>query len=107
MKFEMDLQDIFLGALECSTPEQRKLFLEASCAGRPEIQAEVEAMLRKEPQLSTFLERSAFSDISAREALVPDKSDVQRQIGSQFRIAMCLGEGGMGSVWLARQAYPV
>jgi serine/threonine protein kinase/tetratricopeptide (TPR) repeat protein len=103
----MELQDIFLGALECSTPEQRKLFLEASCAGRPELQAEVEAMLRKEPQLSTFLERSAFSDITAREALVPDKSDVQRQIGSQFRIDMCLGEGGMGSVWLARQEYPV
>lgn len=107
MKFEMNLQDIFLGALECSTSEQRTLFLEASCAGRPEIRAEVEAMLRKEPQLSTFLERSAFSDISAREALVPDKSDVQRQIGSQFRIALCLGEGGMGSVWLARQEYPV
>jgi serine/threonine protein kinase/tetratricopeptide (TPR) repeat protein len=103
----MDLQDIFFGALECSTPEQRKLFLAASCAGRPEIQVEVEAMLRKSPQLPTYLERSAFSDISAREALVPNKSDVQRQIGSRFRIAMCLGEGGMGSVWLARQTDPI
>lgn len=103
----MDLQEIFLAALECSTPEQRKLFLESSCAGRPEIQAEVEAMLRKAPQLSTFLERSAFSEISAHQALVPDVSDVQRQIGPRFRIAVCLGEGGMGSVWLARQTHPV
>lgn len=103
----MDLQDIFLGALDCSTPEQRERFLDSSCVGRPELRAEVEAMLRNEPQLATYLERSVFSDASAREAFLCSQSDVQRQLGAQFRIVQCLGEGGMGSVWLAQQIQPI
>lgn len=103
----MEIHDIFLEALELTTPEEQRRFLDKACIGRPGLRAEIEAMLQKAPLIDNYLEHSVFSTPSAQAALVPSQAEVQTQLGSRFRLLSGLGEGGMGSVWLARQTHPI
>jgi serine/threonine protein kinase len=103
----MEIHDIFIEALELTTPQEQRRFLDKACIGRPELRAEIEAMLQKAPLIDNYLENSVFSTPSAQAALVPSQAEVQTQLGSRFRLLSGLGEGGMGSVWLARQTHPI
>ncbi len=103
----MEIHDIFIEALEFTNPQEQRRFLDKACIGRPELRAEIEAMLQKAPLIDNYLENSVFSTPSAQAALVPSQAEVQTQLGSRFRLLSGLGEGGMGSVWLARQTHPI
>ena len=54
-------RDIFLSALE-KAPAERTAFLQHACAGKDQLRAEVEELLREHEQVGDFLESPAMLD---------------------------------------------
>jgi serine/threonine protein kinase len=109
---------IFSDAFGRDTASDRAAYLDEVCAGNPELRARVEALLRAQGQPGRFLEpdeaatvvRTGSTPISeTNEALsyndAPSAS-LGETIGA-YRLLQVIGEGGMGTVYLAEQTAPV
>ena len=92
------VEAILADAAEVNGP-QRAALLEARCAERPELRAEVESLLAahdRAPEWIAPATRPANADATADTA-------VGGHIGA-FRLIERLGDGGMGTVFLAERA---
>src|SRR5690349_16930660 len=100
----MNEEEIFHQALACS-PEQRAPYLEHACAGNAVLRASVEALLRANIGASGFLEQPAARPAAAL-AEQPLREGTGTLIGP-YKLLQQIGEGGMGTVFMAEQAQPV
>jgi non-specific serine/threonine protein kinase/serine/threonine-protein kinase len=99
-----DLRSLFCEALDRATPLEQAEFLDRACAGRPELRARVEALLRAHREAASFLgEPSGPGGATAEEPLTERPGTV---IGS-CKLLELIGEGGMGEVWMAEQREPM
>jgi serine/threonine-protein kinase len=84
-------------------------FLDAQCAGNPDLRAEVEALLSADRNAGGFLERPAtelalaWMDLPA-DSLVDTGPDRSGQRIGAWRITREVGRGGMGAVYRAERA---
>ncbi|MEM1183094.1 MAG: tetratricopeptide repeat protein, partial [Acidobacteriota bacterium] len=92
------LEEIFLQARECA-PDARPALLERSCAGDPDLRAEVEAMLAADEGAEQHLDQLIGS--AALSATESSEAALQR-IGP-YRVLREIGRGGMGTVFLAER----
>src|ERR1039458_1345079 len=89
---------IFHAALEVSSSE-RQAFVRSASNGDPELQAEVEVLLRADQEAGSYLESPLLpGGLFSNSDPLLNLGDV---LCGRFRILHAVGEGGMGHVFEA------
>src|SRR5689334_5030602 len=102
---ELKLRELFSKALECQTVEEQATFLDQVCQGDAELRARLDERLRAHREAGIFLQ-----DPSAFQAATVDAPPVRERPGTvigPYKVLEQIGEGGMGTVWMAQQTEPV
>lgn len=86
------------GALETG-PAERAAFVAAACGEDPELRAEVESLLAFEEESEVFIEEPLFGRFSCG----PEGLVAGQRIGP-YQVVREIGQGGMGTVYLAVRA---
>ncbi|HEX4415736.1 MAG TPA: protein kinase [Lacipirellulaceae bacterium] len=95
---------IFDSAVELPPGAERTAYLDKACAGGPEIRRRVEALLEAYEDAGSFLEPPAGGAVPT--VLTPERESLGMRIGP-YKLLQQIGEGGMGTVYMADQVEPV
>jgi serine/threonine protein kinase len=99
----MNEQTLFIEALEKHDPAERAAFLDQVCAGDPALRQRLERLLQRHQQADSFLETPTSAWASLTELIRERPGTV---IGP-YKLLQQIGEGGMGTVFMAEQQEPV
>jgi serine/threonine protein kinase/tetratricopeptide (TPR) repeat protein len=111
------IRDLFVAALRASDPSGWDAFLECECGGDRGLLREVRDLLEAHLEAGSLLEGPAPAVDDPAESRPPTEGTTQsdgaalpegpRLVIGPYKLLQVIGEGGMGTVYLAEQARPV
>ena len=117
MRPEADLiESILVSAVDIESAAERRQFVERACGGDPELRRRVEELVENHFHAGSFLEGPAvgpaetasFGTPAANTPTSPrESSAAQAEVVGPYKLVQEIGEGGMGTVFLAQQQEPV
>jgi serine/threonine protein kinase len=99
----MNEQSLFIEALEKQDSAERAAFLDQRCAGDPVLRQRLERLLQRHQQADSFLE----TPTSAWAAISELMRERPGTVIGPYKLLQQIGEGGMGTVFMAEQEQPV
>ena len=94
---------ILFRAIEISSPEEQKAFLDEACAGDEELRGRVEGLLSAHHEAGSFLQSAPQASAAGP---IDGHTEGEMQIGP-YKVLQEIGEGGFGVVYMAQQQRPV
>jgi eukaryotic-like serine/threonine-protein kinase len=118
MKSDDNVKSLFLSLIDLETESERNAFLDEHCGSNSALRQELLALLQHDREGGSFLAKQAFATqihtpaehASAEHASASSPSQNEHSgtiIAGKYTLAESIGEGGMGSVWRAKQSEPV
>jgi eukaryotic-like serine/threonine-protein kinase len=103
------LKEEFLAALAIA-PAERAAWLEQACGQDAEMRQQVELMLAAADTPQSLLDRPAFVAVrsdAVTGACTGAEAERPDTVIGPYKLLQQIGEGGMGTVWMAEQTKPV
>jgi serine/threonine protein kinase len=110
------VKELFAAALDLTDAQARLAFLDRACAGDVELRGRLEVLLRThdlpQPALDQLLAAVApalpqQTAPAGEEVAATTEEQAGTVLAGKYKLSERIGQGGMGSVWLAQQTEPV
>jgi len=98
------IEAIFFAALEKKDASERADYLEKACVGDADLRRCVEKLLSAQPKVGDFMQAPADGLPQTTETPADERPGT---VIGPYKLLHDIGEGGMGTVWMAEQSEPV
>src|SRR5262245_16050544 len=98
----MNEESIFMEALK-KTPPERADFLAQACGDNAQLRQSVELLLQAHEHAGPFLK----AEPGIHATIAPGHAEGAGTVIGPYKLIEQVGEGGMGTVWMAQQTQPV